>query len=364
MSVIDSVPLQIYSSALLFSPQASIVRSLFFENINWVRISAGLEKNWGSTLQTFEGHSGSVWTVAFSPDGSKLASGSADFPLPLESSDCTIRIWDTATGRVEQTLEGHFRRVNSVAFSPDGSKLASGSNDYTIRMWDVATGQVEQILKGHSDSVSSVTFSPDGSKLASGSYDTTIRMWDVATGQVEQTFEGHSRWVHNVMFSSDGSKLASASDDYTIRLWDVATGQVEQTFEGHSRWVHSVAFSPDGSKLASGSCDNTIRLWDVATGQAEETLRGYRRSLRTPSRRSGLFQLATAKDNVGHTRFYIVDETSSWVTQDGSRILYLPFDYRPVDTSYDVAPTGCSLAVGGRRGRVTIITFWPLGSNV
>jgi WD40 repeat protein len=265
--VIELAPLQIYNSALLFSPRASIVRNLFQKEIGWVRISSGVEQNWNPTLQTLEGHSGWVNSVVFSPDGSKLASGSHDH---------TVRVWDVATGQVKHTLKGHSGLVNSVAFSRDGSKLASGSLDCTVRVWDVATGQVEHTLEGHTRRVNSVAFSRDGSKLASGSGDrmafdpsddATVRVWDVATGQVEHTLKDHLGPVNSVAFSRDGSKLASGSHDHTVKVWDVATGQVEYTHVGHSEWVSSVAFSRDGSKLASGSHDHTVQVWDVATGQ-------------------------------------------------------------------------------------------------
>jgi WD40 repeat protein len=272
-SVIELAPLQIYNSALLFSPQASIVRNLFQKEIDWVRISSGVEQNWSPILQTLEGHSGQVMSVAFSPNGGKLASG---------SRVGTIQVWDVTTGRVEQTLEGHSDSAESVAFSPDGGKLASGSRDGTIRVWDVATGQVEQILEGHSERVNSIAFSPDGGKLASGSNDGTIRLWDVATGRVEQTLEGYSDSVESysdsvksVAFSPDGGKLASGSDDGTIQVWDVTTGRVEQMLKGHSDSVESVAFSLDGGKLASGSNYGTIRVWDITIGRVEQTLEGY-----------------------------------------------------------------------------------------
>ena len=220
----------------------------------------------GQAEQTLEGHSDSVTSVVFSPDGSKVASG---------SGDGTVRVWNVATGQAEQSLEGHSDWVTSFVFSPDGSKVASGSSDRTVRVWNIATGQAEQTLEGHSDWVTSVVFSPDGSKVASGSGDRTVRMWNVATGQAEQTLKGHSSSVTSVVFSPDGSKVASGSGDGTVRVWNVATGQAEQTLEGHSDWVGSVVFSPDGSKVASGSSDRTVRVWNVATGQAEQTLEGH-----------------------------------------------------------------------------------------
>jgi WD40 repeat protein len=142
---------------------------------------------------------------------------------------------------MQQTLEGHSDWVRSVAFSPDGKQLASGSNDKTIKLWDPATGELQQILEDHSGWVRSLAFSPDGKQLASGSTDNTIKLWDPATGELQQNIEGHSGSVRSLAFSSDGKQLASGSIDNSIKLWDPATGELRQTFESHSRWVWSKA---------------------------------------------------------------------------------------------------------------------------
>jgi WD40 repeat protein len=218
------------------------------------------------TVATLSGHTHYVYSVAFSPDGKILASG---------SWDNTIKLWDVATGREVRTLKGHTNSVNSVAFSPDGKILASGSLDETIKLWDVATGREIRTFSGHTASVWSVAFSPDGKLLASGSWDETIKLWDVATGEEIHTFKGHTDHVESVAFSPDGRTLASGSWDETIKLWDVATGKELRTLKGHTDYVRSVAFSPDGKLLASGSVDHTIKLWDVATGREIRTLSGH-----------------------------------------------------------------------------------------
>jgi WD40 repeat protein len=133
-----------------------------------------------------------------------------------------------------------------------------GSLDNTIKLWDVKTGKELQTLTGHSNWINSVAFSSDGSTLASGSLDNTIKLWDVKTGKELQTLTGHSNWITLVSFSSDGLTLASGSGGNTIKLWDVKTGKELQTLTGHSGPVNSVAFSSDGSTLASGSIGHTI----------------------------------------------------------------------------------------------------------
>ncbi|MBE9032372.1 TIR domain-containing protein, partial [filamentous cyanobacterium LEGE 11480] len=197
-----------------------------------------------------KGHSNSVFSVAFSPDGKRIVSG---------SWDKTLRLWDAQTGQpIGQPLKGHSNYVWSVAFSPDGKRIVSGSWDNTLRLWDAQTGQpIGQPLKGHSNAVWSVAFSPDGKRIVSGSWDQTPRLWDAQTGQpIGQPLKGHLNAVLSVAFSPDGKRIVSGSWDQTLRLWDAQTGQpIGQPLKGHSNAVWSVAFSPDGKRIVSGSWD-------------------------------------------------------------------------------------------------------------
>jgi WD40 repeat protein len=202
--------------------------------------------------------------VAWSPDGTRLATG---------SDDRTVRIWDAVTGEPQATLEGHNDRVNAVAWSPDGTRLATGSNDRTVRIWDAVTGETQATLEGHIGAVRSVAWSPDGTRLATASNDGTVRIWDAATGETAATFEAHSDWVNAVAWSPDGTRLATGSDDGTVRIWDAVTGEPQARLEGHSGGVRSLAWSPDGTRLATASNDRTVRIWD-ATGVDT----GWRRS--------------------------------------------------------------------------------------
>lgn len=215
----------------------------------------------GSELRTLTGHSDTVASVALSADGKMLASGSWDE---------TIKLWDVASGNELRTLTGNIGRAYGVAFSPDGKTLASAFNDDksdTVKLWDVASGGELQTLSANTNLRLSVAFSPDGKVLVSSNYFGYgfKHLWDVASGQELHTISGGTDTQRGLAFSPDGKTLATGFEDGTVKLWDIASGQELYSLSGHTKAVYGLAFSPDGRILATGG-DN-IKLWDVASNQ-------------------------------------------------------------------------------------------------
>ncbi|MEG4054982.1 MULTISPECIES: WD40 domain-containing protein [unclassified Microcoleus] len=209
-------------------------------------------------VYTLPGHSSFVNSLAISPDGKILASG---------SWDKTIKIWNLETAELIGTLTGHSDRVNSVAISYDGKMLVSGSSDETIKFWNLHSGDLLCTFPGHSMEVNSVAINPKRLVIAScGGADNTIKLWNLRSGELLRTLRGHSDNVNAVVFSPDGKILASGSSDATSKVWDVETGKLLRTLSGLNVGVNSVAIAPDGQILASVSNDYTIKLRNLHTG--------------------------------------------------------------------------------------------------
>ncbi len=232
-------------------------------------------------VHTLVGHSHAVTSVAFSPDGGTLASG---------SEDKTIEMWKLDAGKRWYTLTGHSDWVTSVAFSPDGATLASGGRDKTIQIWDLNKGKWWYALRGHEDRVYAVAFSPDGQVLASGSRDKTVQLWNLNKGRPMSALSGHAGGVEAVAFSPGGEFLATGSRDKTVQLWDWRNGRSICTLAEYGDWVRAIAFaatsssiSPPsqggaggGSVLAGGSRDGTAKLWRVDAQGRGTLLRSFR----------------------------------------------------------------------------------------
>ncbi len=266
-----------------------------------------------------DGHKDEAWSLAFSPDGRTLASGSDD-----TEPDPTIKLWDIATGRLNRAWHGGEGTVSALAFSPDGRILASGHlvARNNVKIWETATGRLLTSLAGHTDRVRALAFAPDGKHLATASSDGTVRLWDGAEWRERTVLKGHGDTVHAVAFSPESKTLASAGNEGDVRIWDLEaaiSGSDRPPRVLHDRanltalafapggksiavanmlgsitvWdidrnapvrlIHSdgeelrqLAYTPDGSALAAAGLSGSIRLWDPATGQELIRLAGHR----------------------------------------------------------------------------------------
>ena len=221
------------------------------------------------TLQlttTLAGHTSWITGIEYSPDGTILASGSADK---------TLRLWDATTGEVRSILTDHESFL--FAFSPDGATLVNGDGDNSV-IWNVATGERKAAFRLALQqrppfSWGAMPFSPDGKRFVRVGLDKFVEVWNTETGFLETVYQGHTNLVYIATYSPDGQTIASAGTTGTIRLWDTATQQLRTTLTGHSAAIlRLLKYSPDGTVLASGSNDGTVRLWDTATGQLKHIL--------------------------------------------------------------------------------------------
>ena len=287
-------------------------------------------------IATLEGHTEEVASVAFSPDGTLLASG---------SWDDTVILWDVSTERQIATLPS--TEPSLVAFSPDGKTLAVGTWYLMVELWDVATQERIATL-GHEAVVSyTVSFSPDGKTLAVGTWNNTVELWDVATQERIATL-GHEAVVNAVSFSPDGTLLASGSRDNTVKLWDVATRERIATL-GHGAEVDAVSFSPDGTLLASGSGDGTVKLWDVATRDQIATLKHHTNGWYNGGATSASFSasdgaLLATKGGIGTVILWDV------LTREKIVTFWHTYEIR----SMSLSPDGTTLAAGGEDGTILL----------
>lgn len=277
----------------------------------------------------------SVLALAFSPDGTRLASG---------SEDKTVRLWDTDTHDELAILRKHTGSTNALAFSPDGKMLASGSTDKTVQLWDTGTGAHLATLTEHIRSIAALAFSPDGGTLASGSTDGTIRFWNTTTRTLLPIrLTGHTEWMKAVSFFEDSSTLASVDFNGVITLWDLKTSQKirGQTIVPPDFLLTS-AFSPDGTKLVSTGADSAtflnigyskmvatrepdhlVRLTDVRTGRELATLK------KTVGGMNEKVGMAFSPDGK-RVAFYGSDEICVWHTEAGN-VLTIPLSEQNSD---------------------------------
>lgn len=214
----------------------------------------------------FIGHKGAVHDVAITPNGSLIASASADE---------TVRIWSNSVNGASQTVKAHTAPVRSVDFNSDGRLLLTGSNDKIIKVINVADRKFQASLVGHTNWVKCARFSPDSRLVGSASDDHTVKLWDVAQKSTIHTFIDHTEDVNAVRFHPDGTCIASGSVDKKIKIWDIRSKRLIQHYDAHSSSVTSISFHPSGNYLLSSSMDATLKVWDLKMGQILYTLYGH-----------------------------------------------------------------------------------------
>ncbi len=236
-------------------------------------------------VRRFQGHTGQVACVAFSPDGKRALSGAAKRQYSIHASrekkketlqkeDNTVRLWDVDTGKELRRFEGHRSFVVAVAFSPDGRRALSASYDETLRVWDVESGKELRRLQGPENAIRNAAFSPDGRWALTGGTTRphTMRLWDLESGKELDRFD-HKYDAVALAFSPDDRRALSAGmvqtppDQSATWLWDVASGKELHRFHELGGHIACVAFSPDGRQILSGGWSETVRLWDIESGR-------------------------------------------------------------------------------------------------
>jgi eukaryotic-like serine/threonine-protein kinase len=231
----------------------------------------------GTVFVTYHGHLLPVYAIAWSPDGTRIASA---------SQDGTVHVWDAATGHRSFRYHGHRGSVNAVAWSPNGGYIASASSDTTVQVWDAQqTGEGSASLytyRGHSGNMRTLAWSADNTRIASGGDDKTVQVWDAKDGTHHFSYVGHVNQIWSVAWSPDNTRIASASVDRTAQVWSAIQSQPNVTaqhalaiYKNHTNEVKSVAWSPDSTRVVSASNDRTVQVWDPTSGQHFLTYTGH-----------------------------------------------------------------------------------------
>ncbi len=282
--------------------------------------------------------------LAASPDGKQIASGLG----------AKVLVWDAATGALLRTLEGHRRQVAALAYSPDGTTLASGGWDGAVVLWDVKSGDKQRTLSGHKRDVGGLAWSPDGKRLAStGTLDNQVILWNPATGQPEASLTGTDQGVWGVAWSPDGKTLAVSTSLADVMLWDVSKPSLsaapDDVLRGHSNWVSTLAWSPDGTKLASSGADRLVIVWDVPNRQRFQSLTGHEGVVRA---------VAFSPDGKALATSGLDQQVLVWLVEKGvkERLRTFAGHTGPVD-ALAWLPDGSRLASASEDGTVLIWGF-------
>ncbi|MBV9489066.1 MAG: hypothetical protein JO069_04985, partial [Verrucomicrobia bacterium] len=234
--------------AVRFNPANQVASERFFHELIVHR-----EKALPRLIATFT-HRGLVHVAAFSPDGARILTASADN---------TAKLWEAASGKLIASF-GHQGMVNAAAFSPDGTRILTAGADHRVKLWEAASAKLIASFD-HQDEANEATFSSDGKRILTASADKTAKLWDAASGELLASF-GHQGTVYHAAFSPDGTRVLTASRDKTARLWEAASGKLLASFE-HQDTVTTAVFSPDGTRILTASWDKTAKLWDAASGK-------------------------------------------------------------------------------------------------
>jgi WD40 repeat protein len=229
----------------------------------------------GRLVKTFEGHPEWVGSVVLTPDGTRAitAGGGAGAE---NSPRCPIRVWDLAAQTEVMTLDGHTVAVRALALTDGGKRLISAGGDRTCRAWDLSTGKELQRYGDEKDGVESVAVTPDGKYVLIGTEIGTVTVFDAKTGEVVSRFTEHPRdIVYSIVTTPDGKTALSSAREKVFRAWDIATGKELHTFTGHDGTVFQLALSRDGKHVLSASLDRSARVWDVARGKELKKLTGH-----------------------------------------------------------------------------------------
>jgi eukaryotic-like serine/threonine-protein kinase len=239
-----------------------------------------LDSTTGALLQTLaiRDKRFTVFDLAFSRDGSRLAACAGDF---LRFRPGELHLWNVAEGKEIFSVQAHTDAVPGISFHPDGRRLATAGVDGKIRIWDAKTGMETLSLRGHPDMVHGIGFSPDGRKLAAIGIDGTLKVWDSTPSddpgrKLREFRDGTSRPLI-VGYSGDGRFLATGDDEGRVVVREAGSGNLVRSFLAHPGYVWALALSPDGRRLATGSRDSDegVKIWDTTTWTVRQTFRGH-----------------------------------------------------------------------------------------